>query len=102
MYVRDEHQLRDAHAAGNGTILALPHMGNWDHAGAWLVLSGVPFTTVAERLEPAALFDRFVAFREELGFEVLAVSGERTAAVRGAERTVARPAACSACWRTAT
>jgi KDO2-lipid IV(A) lauroyltransferase len=36
----------------------------------------VPFTTVAERLEPAALFDRFVEFREELGFEVLATSGE--------------------------
>jgi KDO2-lipid IV(A) lauroyltransferase len=76
MFVRDEHLLRDAYAAGNGVILALPHMGNWDHAGAWLVQSGVPFTTVAERLEPAALFDRFVAFREELGFEVLALSGE--------------------------
>lgn len=77
MYVQDEHLLRDAYAAGNGVILALPHMGNWDHAGAWLVQSGVPFTTVAERLEPAALFDRFVAFREELGFEVLALSGEQ-------------------------
>jgi KDO2-lipid IV(A) lauroyltransferase len=76
MFVQDEHLLRDAYAAGNGVILALPHMGNWDHAGAWLVQSGVPFTTVAERLEPAALFDRFVAFREELGFEVLALSGD--------------------------
>src|SRR5699024_10901613 len=27
------------------------------------------------RLEPAALFDRFVAFRERMGFEVLALSG---------------------------
>ena len=75
MHVRDEHLLREAHAAGGGVILALPHMGNWDHAGAWLVQSGVPFTTVAERLEPAALFDRFVAFRERMGFEVLALSG---------------------------
>ena len=36
---------------------------------------GVPFTTVAERLEPAALFDRFVAFRESLGMEVLPLTG---------------------------
>ncbi len=75
MHVREEHNLREAHAAGKGTILALPHMGNWDHAGAWLVLTGVPFTTVAERLKPAEMYDLFVAFREGLGFEVLAASG---------------------------
>jgi lauroyl/myristoyl acyltransferase len=75
MHIREEHHLRDAHAAGKGTILALPHMGNWDHAGAWLVLTGVPFTTVAERLRPAEMYDLFVAFREGLGFEVLAASG---------------------------
>ena len=75
MHVREEHNLRDAHAAGRGTILALPHMGNWDHAGAWLVLTGVPFTTVAERLKPAELYDMFVAFREGLGFEVIAATG---------------------------
>ena len=62
-------------AEGRGVILALPHMGNWDQAGAWLVGHGVPFTTVAERLEPAELFDRFVAFRESLGMEVLALTG---------------------------
>jgi phosphatidylinositol dimannoside acyltransferase len=75
MHIREEHNLRDAHAAGRGTILALPHMGNWDHAGAWLVLTGVPFTTVAERLKPEALYDMFVAFREGLGFEVISASG---------------------------
>ena len=53
----------------------LSHLGNWDHAGAWLTGRGVPFTTVAERLEPAELFDRFVAFRESLGMEVLALTG---------------------------
>jgi lauroyl/myristoyl acyltransferase len=67
----DEHLLRDALASGRGTILALAHSGNWDHAGAWAALTGMPFTTVAERLEPASLFDRFVAFRESLGMEVL-------------------------------
>lgn len=62
-------------AQGRGVILALPHMGNWDQAGAWLVGHGVPFTTVAERLEPAELFDAFVAFRESLGMEVLPLTG---------------------------
>jgi lauroyl/myristoyl acyltransferase len=79
MHIREEHNLRDAHAAGRGTILALPHMGNWDHAGAWLVLTGVPFTTVAERLKPEALYDMFVAFREGLGFEVISASGGEVA-----------------------
>ncbi|HVX69528.1 MAG TPA: phosphatidylinositol mannoside acyltransferase [Mycobacteriales bacterium] len=71
----DEHRLRDAAAAGNGMILALPHMGNWDHAGAWLAGTGVPFTTVAERLHPESLFARFVAFRESLGMEVIPLTG---------------------------
>ncbi|WP_433324003.1 phosphatidylinositol mannoside acyltransferase [Spirillospora sp. CA-294931] len=61
--------------SGRGVILALPHMGNYEHAGAWLVHMGHPFTTVAERLKPESLFDRFVAFRESLGMEVLAHRG---------------------------
>ncbi|WP_019634462.1 phosphatidylinositol mannoside acyltransferase [Actinomadura atramentaria] len=61
--------------SGRGAILALPHMGNYEQAGAWLVHSGYPFTTVAERLRPTSLFDRFVAFRESLGMEVLAHRG---------------------------
>ncbi len=70
-----EQRLHASVAAGRGTILALPHSGNWDHAGAWCGLTGVPFTTVAERLRPESLFDRFVAFRESLGMEVLPLSG---------------------------
>ncbi|MFL6136866.1 MAG: phosphatidylinositol mannoside acyltransferase [Frankiaceae bacterium] len=75
MAVQDEAILRAALAAGQGVIVALPHMGNWDHAGAWLVATGVPFTTVVERLEPEEVFDRFVAFRESLGMEVLPLTG---------------------------
>ena len=75
MLAVDEDRLRSSVAAGKGTILALPHRGNWDHAGAWCGLTGVRFTTVAERLEPASLFDRFVAFRESLGMEVLPLTG---------------------------
>jgi phosphatidylinositol dimannoside acyltransferase len=71
----DDHLIRDGVAAGDGVILALPHMGNWDWAGAWLAGAITPFTTVAERLEPASLFDRFVEFREGLGMEVLPLTG---------------------------
>jgi phosphatidylinositol dimannoside acyltransferase len=70
-----EPRLRESIAAGNGTIMALPHSGNWDHAGAWCGATGVPFTTVAERLRPESLYDRFVAFRESLGMEVLPLTG---------------------------
>jgi lauroyl/myristoyl acyltransferase len=60
---------------GRGLILALPHMGNWDVAALWLIHHGVPFTTVAERLKPDSLFDRFVAYRNGLGMEVLPLTG---------------------------
>lgn len=60
---------------GKGFILALPHMGNWDVAALWLIDRGYPFTTVAERLKPESLFDRFVAYRESLGMEVLPLTG---------------------------
>lgn len=60
---------------GRGAICALPHSGNWDAAGIWLVETHGPFTTVAERLKPASLFDRFVAYRESIGMEVIALTG---------------------------
>jgi len=63
--------LAAAMARGKGAILALPHSGNWDHAGAWVAAVGYPFTTVAERLEPPSLFERFVDVRRGLGMEVL-------------------------------
>jgi KDO2-lipid IV(A) lauroyltransferase len=61
--------------SGRGVILALPHVGNIDHAGVWITQRGAPFTTVAERLRPESLFERFVAYRESLGMEVLPLTG---------------------------
>ncbi|MFJ7067225.1 phosphatidylinositol mannoside acyltransferase [Streptomyces sp. NPDC101115] len=73
---KDVHHLTDALASDRGVILALPHMGNWDLAGVWVTRAlGVPFTTVAERLKPESLYDRFVAYRESLGMEVLPHTG---------------------------
>lgn len=68
--------LGDAVTSGRGCIVALPHMGNWDHAGAWGVMTHVPeFTVVAERLEPEKLFQKFVDFREGIGMEILPLTG---------------------------
>lgn len=60
---------------GKGVVLVLPHTGNWDMAGMFLVQEYGSFTTVAERVKPEVLFDAFVAFRNSLGFEVLPLTG---------------------------
>lgn len=70
----DEH-IADALRAGRGAVLALPHSGNWDMAGVWLTNTFGRFATVAERLKPESLYNRFVAYRESLGFEVLPLTG---------------------------
>jgi KDO2-lipid IV(A) lauroyltransferase len=72
----DEDRLLGALAAGRGVVVALPHMGNYEQAGAWIINRAAgTFSTVAERLKPESLFQRFLAFREGLGFEVLPATG---------------------------
>ena len=73
--IMGEHHLRDPLAAGVGLVGALPHMGNWDHAGAWATMTGAKVTTVAERLKPDAVYEDFLAFRQGLGMEILPLSG---------------------------
>ena len=67
----NEAVLRNAYAEGRGVIIPLPHMANWDWAGAWACATGMPLTTVAERLKPERLYDEFVAYRASLGMEIL-------------------------------
>lgn len=64
-------RLRAALDAGRGAVVFLGHCGNWDHLGAWAATELRPVTTVAERLEPAELYDAFVAYRTSLGIRVL-------------------------------
>lgn len=58
---------------GKGVILALPHVGGWEFAGAWLANRGYPPTVVAERVRPPELFDFFVRQRTALGMRVIAL-----------------------------
>ncbi len=61
---------------GRGVIIALPHMGNFEQAGAWVIARGAgKFTTVQERLRPESVYESFVRFRQTLGFEVLPLTG---------------------------
>jgi phosphatidylinositol dimannoside acyltransferase len=61
---------------GRGVIFALPHMGDFELTGRWIIGYGAgSFTTVAERLKPEAVFQRFLDFRQGLGMEVLATTG---------------------------
>ncbi len=58
-------------AAGNGVILALPHLGGFDFAAAWLAGRGVAPTVVVEPVEPPELFEWFAGVREAIGMEVV-------------------------------
>jgi KDO2-lipid IV(A) lauroyltransferase len=67
------HLLIDSIKTGRGVVVALPHSGNWDHAGAYFCSIGMPLVTVAERLKPEALFQKFLEYRNSMGFEVLSL-----------------------------
>jgi KDO2-lipid IV(A) lauroyltransferase len=67
--------LKTGVADGKGIVLALPHIGNWDAAAAWVVSNDWPMITVAERLKPEGVFRQFVAYREKLGMEVVPLTG---------------------------
>lgn len=60
---------------GKGVIFVLPHTGNFDVSGIWLVGHHGRFTTVNERLKPESVYQRFVGYRESLGFEILPTGG---------------------------
>ena len=93
--VGEEHLAR-ARAEGRGIVLAVPHSGNWDAGGVWLVdWLGGPFLTVVERLEPESLYRRFVDYRESLGMRVLPLTGgERPSSTALREWVAAGGATC--------
>jgi KDO2-lipid IV(A) lauroyltransferase len=70
-----------AYAAGRGVILCLPHLGNWDAAGAWLSGRLGTITVVAEPVEPPELFAWFVETRRQIGLDVIPLGPDAGGAV---------------------
>ena len=83
-FQNDSARMAKARADGRGFIVALPHSGNWDAAAVWLVdWLGGPFMTVAERLQPESLYQRFLDYRESLGMRVVPLTGGELDGLRG-------------------
>jgi phosphatidylinositol dimannoside acyltransferase len=81
--------------AGRGVMFVLPHMGNFEQAGAWVVLRGAgKFVTIAERLKPESVFQAYTKFRESLGMEVVPLTGGPSAFGVVAQRLRAGGLAC--------
>jgi phosphatidylinositol dimannoside acyltransferase len=71
-----EH-VEESLARGVGPMLVLPHLGSWEWCAYWLTrVRKVPVTAVVERVEPPALFDWFVEFRERIGMEIVPLGPE--------------------------
>ncbi|MCP4967914.1 MAG: phosphatidylinositol mannoside acyltransferase [bacterium] len=67
----NEQALHDAFAQGKGMLLILPHMGNWEVAGAIAESLGMPALSAAENLPNPLITDWFVKIREMVGIEIV-------------------------------
>ena len=78
---------------GVGPLLCLPHLGSWEWSAYWLSrVRDIPVTAVVERVEPPALFDWFVDFRESIGMQIVPLgpeAGRATVAAVKAGRAIA-------------
>ncbi len=81
-----EH-LETALAGGHGAIVALPHLGGWEWAGAWMAhVKGGRLLVVVEPVEPPELFAWFAKARAAMGMEVVALGPDATRRVLRALR----------------
>jgi len=70
-FVLERRELLDGALENGGALMIPGHMANWDHAGAWAATTYGSVTSVAERLKPEKLFEKFLEFRRELGMDIL-------------------------------
>ena len=73
--ITDVDLLLDPVRSKRGVVVALPHAGNWDHAGSYFCSQGIPLVTVVERLKPEKLFRKFLEYRQAIGMEALPLDG---------------------------
>lgn len=83
-------------ARSHGIVLALPHVGNWEAAGAKAVDEGIGVLAVAEALADPRIVQWFIGVRARFGIDV--IIGDRSASVTKAllerlkeKRTIALP-----------
>jgi KDO2-lipid IV(A) lauroyltransferase len=77
------HAARDADA---GLIVALPHIGNWEAAGARAEAEGIRVLAAAEALPNRRVVDWFIEVRRAMGIDVVITGNGRRATVELAER----------------
>lgn len=70
-FILERQYLLDDALDKGGALMIPGHMANWDHAGAWAALTYGSVSSVAERLKPEKLFKKFMAYRRELGMDLL-------------------------------
>jgi phosphatidylinositol dimannoside acyltransferase len=70
MSLDGRENLDAALAHGRGAIMAVPHMGSWDMAGAYAGALGYPISAVAERF-PGSLNEAVVQTRSRFGLNVI-------------------------------
>ena len=73
--VNDAELLLEPVRSKRGVVVALPHAGNWDHAGSYFCSQGISLVTVVERLKPEKLFHKFLEYRQAIGMEALPLDG---------------------------
>ncbi len=73
--VNDVELLLEPVRSKRGVVVALPHAGNWDHAGSFFCSQGLALVTVVERLKPEKLFAKFLEYRTAIGMEALPLDG---------------------------
>jgi KDO2-lipid IV(A) lauroyltransferase len=73
-------------ASGKGVILALPHLGGWEWAAAWMAAQGHHMLAVVEPLDPPELFEWFERQREAIGLEIVTIGPDVSKRVLGALR----------------
>jgi KDO2-lipid IV(A) lauroyltransferase len=59
-----------------GAVLTLPHLANWDWAAAWAAQRFGSLCTVAERLRPEGVFQKFLKARQARGLTLMPLTGD--------------------------
>ncbi len=82
----NEESLHRSKAAGKGIILVLPHMGNWEVAGAVAESIGLPVLAAAENLPNPLITNWFVKIRNMVGIDIVLIGKGRRATAELANR----------------